>query len=558
MDPGHIPTVGSLCSGYGGLEYALRLAGWHFDLAWVADNDPAATKVLAHRHPGVPNLGDITAVDWAEVERVAILAAGFPCTNVSCAGRRAGIGEGTQSGVWSHVARAIDTLRPRLVVLENVPGLLSTPANRSVDEPGADRDLEPGSSDLGNPSGRPLLRAAGAVLGDLADLGFDAVWTVVSAASVGAPHLRRRVFVLAWPAADPPRVGHGNPWPEGGQELAAAAIGGAVRPDGLTLTLLPTPNATDGNGGPREVPPVRTSRGKDHGPRLRDVAPLLPTPTAADGDRVSATYVRGNPTLVGALLPTPAARVAGRGSGYGDQPGRPLSETVMRLLPTPAARLGDSRGTPNTETAERRMGEEGRRNLEDALALLPTPRVAAKRTSRGAIANSRSAPSLEQAVELAQGILPRELDSLDDAPPSWQTGGASALLPTPTVADSRGTRNATAGRSDGAEFNSGTTLSDVAYADRWGEYAPAIARWETILGRPAPDPTEPGRNGQPRLAARFAEWMHGLPDGYVTGPVDRNAALRLVGNGIVPLQGAAAVRQLVAIVTHLLAQENTE
>jgi DNA (cytosine-5)-methyltransferase 1 len=230
----------------------------------------------------------------------------------------------------------------------------------------------------------------------------------------------------------------------------------------------------------------------------------------------------------------------------------------MRLLPTPAARLGDSRGTPNTETAERRMGEEGRRNLEDALALLPTPRVAAKRTSRGAIANSRSAPSLEQAVELAQGILPRELDSLDDAPPSWQTGGASALLPTPTVADSRGTRNATAGRSDGAEFNSGTTLSDVAYADRWGEYAPAIARWETILGRPAPDPTEPGRNGQPRLAARFAEWMHGLPDGYVTGPVDRNAALRLVGNGIVPLQGAAAVRQLVAIVTHLLAQENTE
>jgi DNA (cytosine-5)-methyltransferase 1 len=547
-------TVGSLCSGYEGMGLALRLAGWRFDLAWVADNDPAATEVLAHHHPGVPNLGDITAVDWAEVERVAILAAGFPCTNVSCAGRRAGIGEGTQSGVWSHVVRAIDTLRPRLVVLENVPGLLSTPANRSVDEPGADRDLEPGPSDLGDGPDRPLLRAAGAVLGDLADLGFDAVWTVVSAASVGAPHLRRRVFVLAWPAADPPRVGHGNPWPEGGQELAAATVGGPVRPDGVALlptpvahdtgrtpeahlamraatghasvtslavaaALLPTPNATDGQGGPREVPAARTHGGKDHGPRLRDVAPLLPTPTAADSDHASTSYVRGNPTLVGALLPTPAARVAGRGSGYGDQSGRPLSETVMRLLPTPAARLGDSRGTPNPETAERRMHDEGRRNLEDALVLLPTPRVAAKRTSRGAITNSSSSPSLEQAIEIAQGVLPRELDSWDDAPTSWQPA-------------------------DGT--------------DRWGDYASAIHRWETVTGRPAPDPTEPGRNGPPRLASRFAEWMHGLPDGYVTGLVDRNAALRLVGNGIVPLQGAAAVRQLVAIATHLLAQENTE
>jgi DNA (cytosine-5)-methyltransferase 1 len=525
-------TAGSLCSGYGGLELALRLAGWRFDLAWVADNDPDATEVLAHHHPGAPNLGDITAVDWAEVERVAILAAGFPCTNVSCAGRRAGIGEGTQSGLWSHIARAIDILRPRLVVLENVPGLLSTPANRSVDEPGADSDLEPGPAGLGDGAGRPLLRAAGAVVGDLAVLGYDAVWTVVSAASVGAPHLRRRIFVLAWPAADPPRVGHGNPWPEGGQELAAAALGGAVRPDGLTdgPALLPTPNATDGQGGPRAVPAVRTNRGKDHGPRLRDVAPLLPTPNAALGRGTGfpseATarerFDRGTRCLDDAiaLLPTPAARDAGRGSGYGDQPGRPLSETILRvgppfdpsvaLLPKPRATDG-SKGGPN------QRGSSGDLMLPSAVTqLLPTPRVAATRTSRGAIADSSSSPSLEQAIEIARGVLPRELDSWDDAPASWQPA-------------------------DGT--------------DRWGDYAPAIHRWEAVTGRPAPDPTEPGRNGQPRLASRFAEWMHGLPDGYVTGLVDRNAALRLVGNGIVPLQGAAAVRQLVAIVTHLLAQE---
>jgi DNA (cytosine-5)-methyltransferase 1 len=85
----------------------------------------------------------------------------------------------------AHVAEAIAVLRPRLVVLENVAGLLSTRANRSTDA--ADGDPEPGPAGMGNRPVRPALRAAGAGLGDLAQLGYDAVWTAVSAASVGAP-----------------------------------------------------------------------------------------------------------------------------------------------------------------------------------------------------------------------------------------------------------------------------------------------------------------------------------------------------------------------------------
>src|ERR1017187_5199635 len=111
--------IGSLCSGYEGLGMAVQevLGG---ELAFVADNDPGASKILAHRFPSVPNLGDITETDWAAVEPVDILTAGFPCTEVSCAGRRAGLREGTRTGIWSHVAAAARILRPSLVVLENV------------------------------------------------------------------------------------------------------------------------------------------------------------------------------------------------------------------------------------------------------------------------------------------------------------------------------------------------------------------------------------------------------------------------------------------------------
>ena len=83
----------------------------------------------------------------------------------------------------------------------------------------------------------------------------------------------------------------------------------------------------------------------------------------------------------------------------------------------------------------------------------------------------------------------------------------------------------------------------------WVDYGFAIARWECVIGRPAPAPTEPGRTGNPRLAPRFVEWMMGLPDGWVTDPaigISRNDQLKALGNGVVPQQAALALRHLLA------------
>lgn len=201
-------VVGSLFSGSGGLdlgvEAALLNAGaTSVRVAWVADVDPGARKILAHRFPGVPNLGDVTKVDWTAVEPVDVITGGFPCQDVSQAGLRAGLRPDTRSGLWTQMAYAISILRPRLVVAENVRGLLSASAHS---------DVEPCPWCLGDPDAEPPMRALGAVLGDLADLGCDASWVGLRAADVGAPHNRFRVFVAACPApADADDLGVDGP-----------------------------------------------------------------------------------------------------------------------------------------------------------------------------------------------------------------------------------------------------------------------------------------------------------------------------------------------------------
>ncbi|MEU2250964.1 DNA cytosine methyltransferase [Streptomyces sp. NPDC019224] len=95
--------------------------------------------------------------------------------------------------MWLHVARAVEALRPCLVVIENVRGLLTSPA-------GSPGDVEPCPWCLGDTPGQPPLRALGAVLGSLADLGYDTRWLVLRASDIGAPHRRERTFLTAWPA----------------------------------------------------------------------------------------------------------------------------------------------------------------------------------------------------------------------------------------------------------------------------------------------------------------------------------------------------------------------
>ena len=155
--------AGSLCTGYGGLDLAAA-AVLGARLAWCAETDKYAAAVLAARYPGVRNLGDITALDWAAVPPVGLITAGWPCQDISYAGPGAGIKEGTRSGLWLHIADGLRHLRPGYVFLENVAALRT--------------------------------RGLGKVLADLAALGYDTQWLCLRAADAGACHRRDRLFIL--------------------------------------------------------------------------------------------------------------------------------------------------------------------------------------------------------------------------------------------------------------------------------------------------------------------------------------------------------------------------
>jgi DNA (cytosine-5)-methyltransferase 1 len=185
--------IGSLFSGYGGLDLAVQDA-LDAQVVWHCEWDDAPSKILEKHFPGVPNYRDVSKVDWAAVEPVDVLTGGFPCQDLSLAGKRAGLKEGTRSGLWSEFANAIEVLKPRLVVIENVRGLLSARAHSGVEH------CAWCMGEAGD--GEPVLRALGAVLGDLADLGYDARWTGVRAADAGAPHNRFRVFIVAFPQGE--------------------------------------------------------------------------------------------------------------------------------------------------------------------------------------------------------------------------------------------------------------------------------------------------------------------------------------------------------------------
>lgn len=123
-----------LCAGYGGLALAVE-AVFGAETVAVAEWDAAPSKILAHRWSGVPNLHDITTADWSSVGPVDVIAGGTPCQDLSSAGRRAGMRDGTRSGLWSSMLDAVAVLRPRYVVWENVRGALSACAHRVNPEP---------------------------------------------------------------------------------------------------------------------------------------------------------------------------------------------------------------------------------------------------------------------------------------------------------------------------------------------------------------------------------------------------------------------------------------
>jgi DNA (cytosine-5)-methyltransferase 1 len=158
-------TVGSLFSGIGGIDLGLQMTGG-FETRWFCEIDPYCQRVLAKHWPDVPCYGDIRELRGSDVEPVDVLVGGFPCQPVSIAGRR--LGESDPRWLWPHFARFICTVQPRWALLENTTGLLSS--------------------------------GMGSVLRDLAQSGYDAEWRVLSAAELGAPHLRDRVWIVAYPS----------------------------------------------------------------------------------------------------------------------------------------------------------------------------------------------------------------------------------------------------------------------------------------------------------------------------------------------------------------------
>jgi DNA (cytosine-5)-methyltransferase 1 len=155
-------TVGSLFSGIGGFDLGLERAG--MKVIWQSEIDHFACKVLKKHWPDVPNLGDITKVDWTNIERPDVICGGYPCQPFSTAGKRGGATDPRH--LWPAMFNAICLLRPRYALMENVRGHLSM--------------------------------GFGDVLADLASIGYDAEWQVIPAAAIGAPHKRDRVFIVAY------------------------------------------------------------------------------------------------------------------------------------------------------------------------------------------------------------------------------------------------------------------------------------------------------------------------------------------------------------------------
>lgn len=514
------PTIGSLFAGYDGIALGVQEVMPDARVAWVSDVckfdkdgnashfEPhrAPCSILAHHYPDVPNLGDITAVDWVNVEPVDIITGGSPCQDLSHAGKRAGMKAGTRSGLWASMCDAIDILRPSLVIWENVRGALSAEATIG--------EVESCEFCMADRVGQPM-RALGRVLGDLAELGYDAAWVGLRAADVGAAHGRFRVFVLAWPA-DAAFIGREWEW--------VTRSGWAGLADGSrgAVALLPTATAQDSaSSGGREGSSNITLT--DAMVRGRS----LPTPRATDGTKGGPNQ-RGSsgdlmlPSAVMHLLPSPQTSDT---NGAGEKPGEWAGRWQLRdialdrvqqehgmLLPTPAVNdMGAGKTVEDWDNwTERMQAKHGNGNGHgkslsiETQRLLPTP--------------AASEPGYQGDAVDADG------SPVTHASHRWYDAQTGRLI-------QKG-------------------LTQVASADLFGQYAPAIARWEAVLGRPAPSPTEPtGKNDAMRLSPKFVEWMMGLPDGWVTDVpgITRNQALKALGNGVVPQQCAEAVRYLLGV-----------
>jgi DNA (cytosine-5)-methyltransferase 1 len=165
--------VGDAFAGIGGMSLGLHLAGG-FETRWFIEIDEFCQRVLAKHWPNVPQYGDIRDVRGSDLPTIDVLTAGVPCQPASVAGQQRGAAD--ERWLWGEFARLVRELRPRWVLAENPTGILSVDAGRGF----------------------------GTVLRELAESGYDAEWQSIPASAVGAPHIRDRVWLVAYANGNTP------------------------------------------------------------------------------------------------------------------------------------------------------------------------------------------------------------------------------------------------------------------------------------------------------------------------------------------------------------------
>lgn len=492
----HNGLIGSLFSGYGGLDLGVDMAlGGGMRVAYTSDIEPGPCAIESYHAHGddCPNLGDITGIDFEKLPDTDVVVGGSPCQSLSLAGLRAGMHEGTRSGLWSYQADILKASKSPLLLWENVQGALTATASSREDLAEADRrakalgkaglcacvtpsvdppdgftppdpdaegakplatvlrdyleaDPEKCAAVVCKACGRhvfeingdtvladgerldgvhtaPTIRALGRVLGDLANLGYDAVWRGLEAADIGAPHHRLRIFVTAWPrdpstarepsnarlrrlAQLPPMRPKGRAWAvwdadrdvwttgepdlfgdvdvymDAWPKSGVMAAGRVYMVPGSWLTVpvpaagsaLATPKATDGaKGGPNQ------SYGNGDAP-LPAQAAMLPTIKAGDAGHTGPNqrFGAGNPSLAASVagigvLPTPNVSDAVPADGFLYTPKQ--SDGVFAAPATSGRPLDRS---TFLSTQVRLMDLPGRMDPEKVMehdSRLPTPRA---------------------------------------------------------------------------------------------------------------------------------------------------------------------------------------
>jgi len=342
--------VGSLFSGIGGLEHGLG-----YPVAWHVEQSKFCRRILAKHWPDAASFDDVREVGARNLAPVDVLCGGFPCQDISVAGLGAGLA-GAKSGLWFEMLRIITEMRPRYVVAENVAAL----KGRGLD----------------------------VVLAGLYDAGYLTAWSIVGASDVGAPHRRKRLWIVAsrrdCPMAfAPSAVGSASQWARSADnpepwELGVSrvtdirenrrhrlhALGNAVVPQCAALIreridAAGTFSLSLSGGASRaaEAYPTPTavmrdnrSIGAEHSrPCLETLAKTWPTPVAQDFDGARASDFGRNsiPLRAAVMYPTPVAHNAkgAPGSGSVQSGGRQSDLCAAVMYPTPTAH--DGNGAPN-------------------------------------------------------------------------------------------------------------------------------------------------------------------------------------------------------------------